>query len=72
MLADQLDYVIGVDPHRDTHENPGVKNPGSGLALPHVRAKSVTKHPHALRVRIDTQLAHAALVPSSLACQRKT
>ena len=31
MLADQLDYVVGVDPHRDTH----------ALAIVHVASGAV-------------------------------
>ena len=31
MLADQLDYVVGVDPHRDSHALAIVKVPAARL-----------------------------------------
>ncbi len=50
MLADQLDYVIGVDPHRDTHALAIVDVRTGGVVLEATVGASGSGYAHALRL----------------------
>jgi hypothetical protein len=44
MLADELDFVVGVDPHRDSHASPdGLESP-SGRKQHHLRGSHPIDH----------------------------
>jgi transposase len=50
MLADQLDYVVGVDPHRDTHALAIVDVRTGGVVLGTGLAASSSGYAHALEL----------------------